>query len=307
MTWPPSQRVSLLGGRVRFEFHLCPFLAAATLAVVVVGSAFGVAWFWSHGITVFDVVLLVTMKFVTGLGISLGYHRLFAHQAFEAKPGLRLALGVLGASTLQGAIALWVSSHRRHHRFADGPGDPHTPAVIAPGPFAAARAFLHAHVGNLARDRCVRFVDRWYFVWAVAGWVVPGLIGAAWYGGWEGYWSGFFAGGPLRSLVQLNLTWLVNSLSHVRGRRPFATQDDSRNNALVNALTMNGEGLHNNHHAFPWSANMALFPGEFDPSYRVLRVFERLGWASNVSVPTAAQIARRTPTAAASQGSSAFT
>ena len=308
LRWPPPRRVNLANGRIQFEINICAALAAATLAVVLLGSTAGVAWFWSRGITAFDAALLVTMMFVTGLGISLGYHRLFSHRAYAATPGLRVALGILGAATLQGSIAIWASTHRRHHRFADRPGDPHSPVPQSRGRAPCTRAFLHAHVGwlvsrelavypayirDLSRDRCVRFVDRWYMCWGLAGWAAPGLIGAAWYGDWDGYWSGFFAGGPLRSFVQLNLTWLVNSLGHMIGRRPFRTNDQSRNNTLINALTMTGEGLHNNHHAFPWSARLALFPWEIDPSYWLLRLFKRFGWARNIHVPTDAQIAIR--------------
>ena len=133
------------------------------------------------------------------------------------------------------------------------------------------------YVRDLRRDPVVRWVDRWYWLWVAASWVIPGFIGLAWYGTADGYWAGFFAGGPLRTLWQLNCTWAVNSIAHCFGRRRFETREDSRNSALVNTLTMNGEGLHNNHHAFPWSASFALFPGEIDPGYWVLRGFVATG------------------------------
>lgn len=308
LRWPPARRVRLFGFRNGFDLEFCPTAAAVTLIVVFVGGAAGFAWFAFRGIAAFDMALLAATMFVTGLGISLGYHRLFAHKSFVALPALRIGLGILGAMTMQGTIALWVSTHRRHHRYADQPGDPHSPVRgTAPrGRAGPVRLFLHAHVGwllsrnyavypgyirDLCRDRCVRFVDRWYAAWGVAGWLAPGLAGAVWYGDTAGFWSGFFAGGPLRTLVQLNLTWLVNSLGHAAGKRHFATHDESRNNAVLNMLTMNGEGLHNNHHAFPWSARLAHTRGEIDPSYWVLCLLARVGLVSNVRVPAPAQLA----------------
>ncbi len=302
--WPPAiaLRVPLLRRPVRVD--PAQAIAVATLAAVGIGSIAGVWWFWVHGVTWFDVALLVLVTWLVGVGITLGYHRLFTHMAFEAKPWLRAALGIIGAAGMQGPIKAWASIHRKHHRYSDRPGDPHSPA----GSGGIVRRFLHSHVGwmvtgaytvyldyvrDLWRDPLVGWVDRWYPLWVVLGWVVPGLIGWAWYGGWDGYWAGLFAGGPLRALVQLNLTWSVNSLGHLIGRHPFATSDDSRNSTLVNVSTIIGEGLHNNHHAFPWSARFALFPGEVDTGYWVLRLFERLGWVSNVRIPSERLIRER--------------
>jgi len=295
--WPPAiaLRVPLLRARVRVDPSQA--IAVATLALVAIGSIAGVWWFWVHGVTWFDVALLAFLTWLVGIGITLGYHRLFTHMAFEAKPWLRATLGIIGAAGMQGPIKAWASIHRKHHRYSDRPGDPHSPA----GPGGIVRRFIHSHVGwmvtgaytvyldyirDLWRDKLVGWVDRWYLLWVVAGWVVPGLAGLAWYGTWNGFWAGFFAGGPLRALLQLNLTWAVNSFGHLTGRHDFGTADDSRNSAAVNGVTIIGEGLHNSHHAFPWSARFALLPGEVDTGYWVLRLFERLGWVWNVRIPS---------------------
>lgn len=312
--WPPPVVLGrLANGRV-LRVDPMQVLSIVSLAAVAAGSFAGVWWFWVHGITWFEPVLLLAWTFVTGLGITLGYHRLFSHRAFVARAPLAAALGILGSMTMQGQIASWVSVHRKHHRYSDRPGDPHSPRPRGEGAAAAIRGFLEGHVGwvilngycvyvdyvrDLRRDPVVRWVDRWYWLWVAAGWVLPGFIGLAWYGTMDGYWAGFFAGGPLRCLWQLNCTWAVNSLAHCFGRRRFATHEDSRNNALVNALTMNGEGLHNNHHAFPWSARFALFPGEIDVGYWVLRGFAALGWATKVRVPPPHLIAARATQATA--------
>jgi stearoyl-CoA desaturase (delta-9 desaturase) len=308
--WPPPLALRIPLSRRRLHIDIAQAIAVATLAAVAIGSIAGIGWFWRHGVTWFDVVLLALTTWLVGVGITLGYHRLFTHMAFEARPGLRAALGILGAMGMQGPIKAWVSCHRKHHRYSDRPGDPHSP--LAAG--GLVRRFLHSHVGwmvtsgytvyldyirDLLRDPVVAWVDRWYPLWVVLGWVGPGLIGWAWYGGWDGYWAGLFAGGPLRALLQLNLTWSVNSFAHLIGRRPFATPEGSRNSTLVNIATIVGEGLHNNHHAFPWSARFSLFPGEVDTSFWILRGFARLGWARNLRIPSPQLVARR---AAASAG-----
>jgi stearoyl-CoA desaturase (delta-9 desaturase) len=283
-------------------------LSILSLAAVLIGSIAGVWFFWVHGITWFEPALLLALTFVMGIGISVGYHRLFCHRAFVAHPALAAVLGILGTMALQGPIIGWTSVHRKHHRYSDQAGDPHSPRADGEGLGAAIRGFIHGHVGwvvsdgysvyvdyvrDLRRDPVVTFVDRWYWLWVALSWIIPGFIGLAWYGTMNGFWAGFFAGGPLRTLYHLNCTWAVNSFAHSFGRRRFETKEDSRNNAVVNALSMNGEGLHNNHHAFPWSARFSLFPGEIDVGYWVLRGFERMGWASRVRVPTPRLIEER--------------
>jgi stearoyl-CoA desaturase (delta-9 desaturase) len=298
--WPAPFVIGRLASGRLIRINPMQVLSILSLTAVVVGSAIGVWWFWVHGITWFEPALLLIMTFMTGLGISLGYHRLFCHRAFVASAPLAAALGILGAMAIQGPIVFWVSVHRKHHRYSDRPGDPHSPRPRGQGIAASIRGFIRGHLGwvvsdeysvyvdyvrDLRRDPVVCWVDRRYLLWVGAGWILPGLFGLAWYGTTIGFWAGFFAGGPLRTLYHLNCTWAVNSFAHCFGRRRFATPEDSRNNVLVNTLAMNGEGLHNNHHAFPWSASFALFPGDIDVGYLVLRAFEAMGWATRVRVP----------------------
>ena len=161
------------------------------------GSVAGVWWFSVHGVTWFEPLLLLSVTFVTGLGITLGYHRLFCHRAFIARAPLAAALGILGAMTMQGQISGWVSIHRKHHRYSDRLGDPHSPRARGAGIAGAIRGFFQGHVGwvmsdaycvyvdyvrDLRRDPVVRWVDRWYWLWVAASWIIPGFIGLAWYG-----------------------------------------------------------------------------------------------------------------------------
>jgi len=306
--WPPTIVIGRPPSRWVLRIDFLQVLSIFTVVLVVAGSAAGAWWFSAHGITWFEPVLLLSVTFVTGLGITLGYHRLFCHRSFVPSPSFAAALGILGAMTMQGQISGWVSIHRKHHRYSDRPGDPHSPRPRGAGMGGAIRGFIQGHVGwvvsdaycvyvdyvrDLRRDPVVRWVDRWYWLWVAAGWILPGFVGLAWYGTGDGYWAGFFAGGPLRCLWQLNCTWAVNSVAHCFGRRRFETREDSRNSVLVNALTMNGEGLHNNHHAFPWSASFSLFPGEIDIGYWVLCGFVAMGWATKVRVPSSNLIAAR--------------
>lgn len=306
--WPGILLVNLWPGARPVPIDLMQLGAIATFLVVSLASFASIWWFWTVGLDWFDVLIFVTFTYAVGLGVTLGYHRLFCHKAFEASPPVVLVLGILGAASLQGHIQVWVSVHRKHHHHSDRGGDPHSPRAQKPGLMPALASGWDAHVGwlfsgrfysylpyipDLRRDRLVRFIDRWYWGWAALGFLVPGLIGAAWHGTWEGYVSGVLAGGVLRSFYQLNTTWAVNSLGHLFGRRPFLTSDDSSNNTLVNLLLLNGEGLHNNHHAFPWSARFSLRPGDLDVGYWILRLLARAGLVWNIKEPSYRQIESR--------------
>ena len=315
--WPPLLVTRLPGMRRRVTIDPMRIGAMLTLAAVVLGTLAGVWWFWTVGLTWFDVALTIVCTFIVGLGITLGYHRLFSHHAFEARPWVVAMLGICGAAAMQGQILTWSSVHRRHHRHCDAHGDPHTPKSMGDGLKETIDGFIAGYVGwtvsgrlctyvdyvrDLRRDKMVMWIDRWYWAWVALGWIIPGLVGAAWYGTWAGYWSGFFAGGAFRAFLQLNSTAVVNTFGHLSGRRPFVTKDDSANNMFVNTLSMNGEGLHNNHHAIPWSARFSMFKGDVDVGFLILKGFQRLGLVWNLKVPSAKYIAARAKLAAPQTG-----
>lgn len=283
-----------------------------SLIAVLIGTLAGIWWFWSVGLTWFDVAMMIVGTWFINLGVTIAYHRYFTHSSFEAKPWVAALLGIWGSAAMQGQIMTWASVHRRHHRYCDDHGDPHTPKSMGAGLKAMLEGFIDGYVGwtvsgrlctyvdyvrDLRKNNVVQWVDRYYFVWVALGWIVPGFIGTAWYGSWIGFWSGFFAGGPIRAFLQLNSTGFVNTFGHLVGKRRFATKDDSTNNSYVNAVSMNGEHLHNNHHAVPWSATFALFKGEFDPGFLLLKGFERLGLVWNLKVPSDEFVARRSAAA----------
>jgi stearoyl-CoA desaturase (delta-9 desaturase) len=312
--WPPILVGRLPGMRRTVQLDPMRIGAILSLSAVVVGTLVGIWWFWRVGLTWFDVTMALFGVAIINIGVTIGYHRYFSHKSFEAKPWVVAMLGILGAMSMQGQIMTWASVHRRHHHQCDTPGDPHTPKSMGEGLKAMFDGFVAGYVGwtvtgrlftyvdyvrDLRKDRVVRWVDSWYWLWVALGWIIPGLIGMAWYGGWTGYWSGFFAGGAIRSFLQLNSTGVVNTFGHLTGRRPFVTKDDSSNSVFVNLVSVSGEGLHNNHHAIPWSARFSMFKGDVDIGYWVLKSMERLGLVWDLKVPTSDYVvARATPATA---------
>jgi stearoyl-CoA desaturase (Delta-9 desaturase) len=269
-------------------------LAVTTLIVVAPALALALAvWhLWGHGIAPRDVTLAVLLYIVLGHGVSAGYHRLFAHRSFTANRALKIALAVAGSMTFQGGVIGWVADHRRHHAFADRPGDPHSPHDADLGAF---RGLWHAHVGWLFRhtstscsryapdllaDRDLVVLNRLFPLWCVVSLMLPAGVG--WLlGGLAGALTALIWAGGVRIFVLHHTTWSVNSLCHMFGRRPFAVRDRSTNVFLLSALTF-GESWHNNHHAFPRSARHGLLPHQWDSSARLIRTFERAGWATDV-------------------------
>lgn len=243
---------------------------------------------------------------ITGLGITVGFHRLFTHRSFEARPAVRVALAILGCMSAQGHFFLWVATHRRHHRFSDHDGDPHSPHPHDGSRSNRMRDLFHAHFGwsltdqltddslqyipDLTSDARLRRVQRLHLLWIAIGLVLPALLMYAIAGTLQAAIGGLLWGGFVRLTVTNQVTYAVNSICHVWGSRPFDSSDESRNNLLVAIFSM-GEGWHNNHHAFPTSARHGQHWWEPDLSWTVIKILRRLGLAWNVKTPSAAQLA----------------
>jgi stearoyl-CoA desaturase (delta-9 desaturase) len=206
---------------------------------------------------------------------------------------VRAVLAVLGSAAIEGPAISWVADHRKHHAFADRPGDPHSPHVDrGVGWSAALPGLLHAHVGwlfvqdqrgarsryapDLLRDAVIRFVDRSFPVWAVGGPALAFGLGVAIGGSVEAGLTGLLWGGAVRMFVLHHVTYSIDSICHVFGRRSFSTTDESRNVPWLSLLSF-GESWHNNHHAFPTSARHGLGRWQLDPSAIVIRGLERCG------------------------------
>jgi stearoyl-CoA desaturase (delta-9 desaturase) len=265
-----------------------PFLALGVVGWQVWADLLG----WS------DLAVFAILYVLTGLGITVGFHRHFTHRSFKTTRPIRAALAILGSAAIEGPIVSWVADHRKHHAFSDQPGDPHSPHVDHGGGWRGAlRGLLHAHVGwlfihtqrgakrryapDLMADPLIARIDRLFVVWALGGLAAAFLLGWGIGGSLAAGLTGLLWGGAVRMLVLHHVTYSINSLCHFFGRRRFDTGDESRN-LLWLALPSFGEAWHNNHHAFPTSAAHGLRGWEVDPSALVIRGLERLGLAWDV-------------------------
>lgn len=227
-------------------------------------------------------VLLILNWVVGGLGVGLGWHRLLTHRSFAVPRWLEYFLTILGTMSIQDSPAKWVATHRIHHRYTETERDPHS---TQSGFFWAQvgwvlcgiaqdhdRETLQKYAPDLLKDRGHRLISRFYYVPIVVFAVLLFLAG-----GWPMVVWGVFA----RVVIGWHTTWFVNSLSHMFGRRPHATNDTSTNNWFVAILTF-GEGWHNNHHAFPASARHGTEWHQFDLNWITIRLLERVGWVTAV-------------------------
>jgi len=245
-----------------------------------------------------DIAVFGILYVLTGLGVTVGFHRLFTHRSFKTGRTVRGILAILGSVAIEGPVISWVADHRKHHAFSDRPGDPHSPHVDhGSGWRGELRGFAHAHVGwlfvhdqrgsrtryapDLLDDPVMRFVDRTFVLWAVGGFVAAFALGVAIGGSLAAGLTALLWGGLVRLFVLHHMTYSINSICHVFGRRRFATTDESRNVFWL-ALPTFGEAWHNNHHAFPTSARHGLRRWELDPSAAVIRGLEACGLAWDV-------------------------
>ena len=283
------------------------------LVTIVPVLALGlVGWqLWAVALGWNDVFVFLVMYMATGLGITVGFHRLFTHRSFKARRPVRFALAAFGSMAIEGPIVSWVADHRKHHAFSDRLGDPHSPHVEhGHGLKGALEGLAHAHVGwlfihtqrgrktryapDLMRDRDIAWIDRTFIWWAIGGFVISFVLGFL-FGGADTVKDGFTGmlwGGLVRVLVLHHATYSINSLCHFFGRRPFETGDQSRNLAWLAPLTF-GEAWHNGHHAFPTSARHGLQRWQIDISAGVIALLERLHLASDVIRIDSAKLAEK--------------
>lgn len=245
-----------------------------------------------------DLVVFTVTYLLFGFGITVGFHRLLTHGSFKTHRWLRLTMAVLGSAAVEGPVIEWVATHRKHHRFSDAEGDPHSPHVgHGTGFRGALRGLFYAHIGwvfrdaevadenryakDLLADPLMRRVDQLFLAWVLVGLVFPFALGWALTGTVIGGLTGMLWGGAVRIFVLHHVTFSVNSLCHFFGRQPYETGDHSRNLAWLALPTM-GESWHNNHHAFPTSARHGLRRWELDGSAVVIWALEKAGLAWDV-------------------------
>jgi stearoyl-CoA desaturase (Delta-9 desaturase) len=285
--------------------HGASILYHVFIVVPMIALAAAVPLAWGWGLSWLDVGLAVALYLLSGLGVTVGYHRYFTHRAFTANRGLRIGLAVAGSLALQGDVVSWVADHRRHHAFSDKEGDPHSPWLFGTTSAALARGFWHAHTGwlfgrdrtnaerfapDLLADRDIVRIGRWFALWTAISLLAPALVGGLVTMSWWGALTAFFWAGLVRVAVLHHVTWSINSICHMIGDRPFASRDKAGNVWPLAILSM-GESWHNLHHADPTCARHGVRRGQIDMSARLIWAFEKLGWASKVRWPTPARLA----------------
>lgn len=245
----------------------------AIAGAVVFGPAVGtvaaiVMAVMSRGVSTAALAAFAALYVVSMLGITMGFHRYFAHRAFRAGRVVEALCIVAGSAALQGPLLFWVSTHRNHHLFSDTAEDPHSPHFVNGAVAGYWRGLWRGHIGwmfapelanpvrfgpDIVRDRWIFALQQRYWLWASLALAAPPLIALAFGASASRALEVFLWAGPVRLFVAHHASWAVGSISHISGRRPFATGDRSANNFLV-ALLAFGEGLQNNHHAFPRAA-----------------------------------------------------
>lgn len=266
-----------------------------------VGSVGAIVMAFTVGVSAVDIWLFLVMYYLTLMGVTVGFHRHFAHCAFQAHTSVRVILAIFGSMAAQGPLNYWVATHRRHHKYADSYGDPHSPYVKEDKKFGFLEGLWHSHAGwtynheitnsflfakDMIKDPLMSKISQLYYFWIALGLVIPAVLGGLLTQSWMGALSGFLWGGCLRMCSQHHFGfWIIGSLAHVWGSRPYNTGDYSRNNFLF-AIPTGGEMWHNNHHAFPNSAMFGLEWWQLDLGAWFIRTLEKVGLIWDVKVPT---------------------
>lgn len=260
----------------------------AFVLVPILGTIYAIIRLWHDMIGWTELSLFIGLYLLTGMGITMGYHRLLTHRSFETGPVIKATVLILGSMAVQGRAIDWASNHLKHHAHSDEEGDPHSPM----------EGFFHAHIGwlfsappadrerygkRLMNDPVISAIDRTFLIWVALGLAIPFAIA-----GWEGLlWGGF-----VRIVLVNHVSWSVNSVCHTFGDRPFDIKDQSRNNWVLGLLAF-GEGWHHNHHAFPAMAYHGMSWRQFDLTALIIRLLKRIGLVWNVKLPSAELVARR--------------
>ena len=241
-----------------------------------------VPWYlWQYGVDAFQVAMFFLFFIASGLSITLGYHRLFAHMAFQARWPVRLVTLIFGATAFENCALAWVSDHRRHHKHVDHDDDP----------YDISKGFWHAHIGwilfkinpeppydnvnDLRKDALVQWQDRYYVAIAVGfGFALPALLGY-WHGGGIGALGGLLLAGVARVVAVQHMTFFINSLCHTVGNQPYSNKCSARDSWFMAIFTF-GEGYHNYHHEFQHDYRNGVKWWQWDPTKWTIWTLEKL-------------------------------
>jgi len=266
--------------------------------MVALVAAVPAAWIW--GFLDWQTVLVGAIFYlISGLGIAMGFHRYFTHGSFKANRAFKIALGLAGSLAIEGPILDWVSDHRRHHKYSDKEGDPHSPWRFGTVLKALTKGLVWAHVGWLfdrnatshekfspdwLADSDIRKLNRQFGVLVGVSLLAPAVIVGLWTMSWKGALIAFFWAGLVRVSFLHHVTWSINSICHTFGKREFDARDKSKNVAWLAVLSF-GESWHNLHHADPTCARHGVFKGQIDIAARGIWLAEKFGWVRDVRWP----------------------
>lgn len=291
---PPASteevQLNSLGMRITIGAFVVVPLLAVLLAIPVA---------WGGWLSWVDVILAVTFYAITALGITIGYHRYFTHGSFKAGRGVKIALAAMGSMALQGSLDQWVADHRKHHKFSDEVGDPHSPWRYGTSRRAVLKGLWFAHVGwlveesntpitkyapDIAGDPDLRAFSRWFPAIVVTTLLLPAVLGGLITWSWMGALTAFFWASLIRIALVHHVTWSINSICHVFGTRPFQSRDQSTNVWWL-AIPSFGESWHSLHHAEPTAARHGVLTGQLDISALIIRSLERMSLVRDVRWP----------------------
>jgi stearoyl-CoA desaturase (delta-9 desaturase) len=284
--------------RVTLLFTLIPFVA--------VGLAM---WqLWGFGIGALDLTLFLAFYAFTGLGITVGFHRLFTHRSFKAVRPLRVMLAVAGSMAVEGSVIDWCATHRRHHAFADQFGDPHSPHLAqAAGVKGVLLGLWHGHMGwlfegeatdpqewapDLVDDADITRISKWFPWLTLTTFIAPPVIALALTQSFTAAFTAFLWGSLVRIFLLHHVTWSINSICHFYGKEAYKARDESKNVWALSSISF-GESWHNNHHAFPWSARLGLKFWQVDLGWYAIKTLRALRLVRDIKVPSQAQLAKR--------------
>jgi stearoyl-CoA desaturase (Delta-9 desaturase) len=270
---------------------------ANLIGVVVpfLGTLAAIVLLWNRAVDATDLAILAVMYLVTATSVTVGFHRLLTHRAFQTFPWVEHAFAVLGSLSVEGSVMDWVADHRRHHANTDREGDPHSPHI---GHGHGLAGFWHAHIGwlmetqgqadwrkfapDLYEDPGMRSIGKLFPVLALLSLLIPTAAGFVLHGfTLAGAARGLIWGGLVRIFLVHHVTWSINSICHIFGRRRFDVDDLSTNVWWLAPFSL-GESWHHNHHAFPRSAFHGLRWYELDIAGILILAMSRVGLAWNV-------------------------
>jgi stearoyl-CoA desaturase (delta-9 desaturase) len=275
-------------------FIVVPFLAVAAAVPVAWGGWLG----WT------DIAIMVLMYWLTGHGITVGFHRLFTHKSYKPNRAVKIFWAIAGSMAIQGPVIRWVADHRKHHKFSDRDGDPHSPWRYGNDIKALAKGFWYAHMmwlfnpeqtpqrkyaPDLMKDPDIVKVSKQFPMWVAVSLLLPVVLGGLLTWSWQGALTAFFWASLVRVSLLHHVTWSINSICHTVGERPFLSRDKSANVWWL-AIPSMGESWHNLHHADPTCARHGVLPGQVDTSARIIWFMEKLGWVHDVRWPVKERI-----------------